>query len=544
VLISPPLVNADANNIPPTSHVGDPYKALMALLPNNLVMKPAVIPLAFIADNPIELARRVIAIGQACLLREDFVEAHCWFLFALALQAGMNNQKEQAKLAITIARMWHQSGRLQEAASVLRSYCYGMNFSKDTEADLLGILDHSQHERLLAWARADIKGYPLKIFNGNVQHAISALQRYFIQDNSSWQASHELENTRAKSALSLGGLFAQIHSVMPYTANKYGIRGILDDTPHSDAMQRQWQKHGNFNYPEQVKCNSLYMSSMMHQQDFPPGSLTNIFEGKEQKDTTPLFVLSLYSKPSICLPFCKFVSVHALLHMESLLPYEMMPESSFVSRVHFAVSHRWQSPDHPDQDGSTLRRLKTILRNVEGISLDDGVFIDYCCLPCLPQGRNDDKEAACRLITLSSMDQLYKNVHVIFIPSGDYFLRSWCWHEYVCWLLSTRPTQALGDHMPAMHSAVNLELAPFLFGRPAYLLDRAELWNLEECWSSYTKTSVAEDKHLIHAMSARRIQEPCQNATSLLESLTRIVWKYETVLNISTDEEESIYNTA
>jgi hypothetical protein len=241
-----------------------------------------------------------------------------------------------------------------------------MNFSKDTEADLLGILDHSQHERLLAWARADIKGYPLKIFNGNVQHAISALQRYFIQDNSSWQASHELENTRAKSALSLGGLFAQIHSVMPYTANKYGIRGILDDTPHSDAMQRQWQKHGNFNYPEQVKCNSLYMSSMMHQQDFPPGSLTNIFEGKEQKDTTPLFVLSLYSKPSICLPFCKFVSVHALLHMESLLPYEMMPESSFVSRVHFAVSHRWQSPYHPDQDGSTRyagsRRFYAMLR--------------------------------------------------------------------------------------------------------------------------------------------------------------------------------------
>jgi hypothetical protein len=71
--------------------------------------------------------------------------------------------------------------------------------------------------------------------------------------------------------------------------------------------------------------------------------------------------------------------------------------------------------------------------------------------------------------------------------------------------------------MPAMHSAVNLELARFLFRRPAYLLDRTELFELERCWFGYTKTSVEEDKHLIQAMSTRRFQEPCQNATSLLE---------------------------
>jgi hypothetical protein len=30
---------------------------------------------------------------------------------------------------------------------------------------------------------------------------------------------------------------------MPDVANKYGIGGIFDDTPHSDAMKHQWQKH-------------------------------------------------------------------------------------------------------------------------------------------------------------------------------------------------------------------------------------------------------------------------------------------------------------
>jgi hypothetical protein len=63
---------------------------------------------------------------------------------------------------------------------------------------------------------------------------------------------------------------------MPDTANKYGIRGILDDTPHSDAMQHQWQKHGNFNFPEQRKGGRVFFfwgpgwrtSKLTHQQDF------------------------------------------------------------------------------------------------------------------------------------------------------------------------------------------------------------------------------------------------------------------------------------
>jgi hypothetical protein len=105
---------------------------------------------------------------------------------------------------------------------------------------------------------------------------------------------------------------------------------------------------------------------MAHQQVDPPARLPNILEGNEQINSTPLGDSKLYPKPSIRLPFCKFVSVRALLDMEMVLPYDMMPESSFVSRVHFAVSHRWQSPYHPDQDGSTRyagsRRFYAMLR--------------------------------------------------------------------------------------------------------------------------------------------------------------------------------------
>jgi hypothetical protein len=85
-------------------------------------LEPGEISLDFKADNPVEVARRVTTVGHACLLREDFVEAQCWFLFALALhEAEESNKNELGKLANTIARMWHQSGRLQEATSVLRS---------------------------------------------------------------------------------------------------------------------------------------------------------------------------------------------------------------------------------------------------------------------------------------------------------------------------------------------------------------------------------------------------------------------------------------
>ena len=518
---------------PQTSHVGNPYDDFNAFLPSNLAVKAGETPLAFKADDAVQFARKAAVVGQGSLCRNDLVEAHCWFMFALALLEDIEYKTEQTKLAIIIARMYHESDRLHEAGSVLRTY----DRSENNDADLCEILSASQMERVEAWARADTHGDPLRIFNGEVEQAASTLRQHFIQEASAWQASPELEETRARCALSLGRILFQFRSIIPGT-NRYGVRGILDDTPHPDALQPQWDKSGNLNFLEQEKSVSLFWRSMTVQQDAPPEKLKDMLKG-EVTESSPLCESKLYSKPSVRIPCCKFISVRALLDMEMLLRYEMIPESSFVNRAHFAVSHRWQSTDHPDPAGSTLCRLKTILRNVEGVELDDGVFIDYCCLP---QGRHDEKAMARRLIATTSMDQLYKNVHVIFLPSGDYFLRSWCWHEYICWLLSTRPTQALGDHMPAMHSAVNDELALSLFDRPVFLLDRAELSSIESCWFGCTQTSVAADRDLLKAVSSRSIQEPCQINTSLLESLTRIVWKFETVLNVSTEEEESVYS--
>jgi hypothetical protein len=70
-MLSPPVVwpaeesRTDESTLtPPSSRVGDPYEALNAFLPNSPVLGPEEIPLDFKADNPVELARRVIAVAM------------------------------------------------------------------------------------------------------------------------------------------------------------------------------------------------------------------------------------------------------------------------------------------------------------------------------------------------------------------------------------------------------------------------------------------------------------------------------------------------
>jgi len=56
--------------------------------------------------------------------------------------------------------------------------------------------------------------------------------------------------------------------------------------------------------------------------------------------------------------------------------------------VKLFVSHRWETKDHPDPSGRTLRKLLSLSKNC---SDDAAVWLDYCSLPQRRLNGDDDR---------------------------------------------------------------------------------------------------------------------------------------------------------
>jgi hypothetical protein len=92
-------------------------------------------------------------------------------------------------------------------------------------------------------------------------------------------------------------------------------------------------------------------------------------------------------------------------------------ESPFNDPVLF-ISHRWQSPDHPDPAGEQLRKLRTLRHCF--------LIYDYASFPQPPLLPEQAEDLA---LILSGMDDLIHKV--IVLRSDDYVDRGWCLYEYL-----------------------------------------------------------------------------------------------------------------
>ena len=113
------------------------------------------------------------------------------------------------------------------------------------------------------------------------------------------------------------------------------------------------------------------------------------------------------------------------------------------------VSHRWQSVDHPDPDGSQLAiildrldrgqradrrrpaRVQRPRRSAEEVYL----WIDFCCLP---QSRGaqppSQRDAENFQMGLARLPEVVKSCDLMIVYSPDYITRAWCYSELFVWL--------------------------------------------------------------------------------------------------------------
>lgn len=122
-------------------------------------------------------------------------------------------------------------------------------------------------------------------------------------------------------------------------------------------------------------------------------------------------------------------------------PLTMWPrEALFEKTPCIFVSHRWQSYDHPDPDGT---HLQLIIERLDGLSPQRQatahdeiyVWIDYCCLP---QKRGPHALSPEDLETLHAglefLSQIVKSCDLLILYSQDYLDRVWCYTEIFVWL--------------------------------------------------------------------------------------------------------------
>lgn len=108
-----------------------------------------------------------------------------------------------------------------------------------------------------------------------------------------------------------------------------------------------------------------------------------------------------------------------------------------------AVSHRWLSPDHPDQDGEQYRELLT-LSEILGLHDNQAFLIDYCSLPQKP--RTPDEAERFRE-QLPGFQRQFKYVTLVLnTGSAGYATRAWCMLELMLAATSCAPRPTLLNH--------------------------------------------------------------------------------------------------
>ena len=103
------------------------------------------------------------------------------------------------------------------------------------------------------------------------------------------------------------------------------------------------------------------------------------------------------------------------------------------------VSHRWQSPTHPDPDGAQTATILDRLNQVDEPEVY--LWIDYCCLPqrgSRPSSRTDAEQLQ---IGLRRLPEIVKSCDLMILHSPDYLSRAWCYSELFVWLCKIAEVQ-------------------------------------------------------------------------------------------------------
>jgi hypothetical protein len=103
------------------------------------------------------------------------------------------------------------------------------------------------------------------------------------------------------------------------------------------------------------------------------------------------------------------------------------------------VSHRWQSPTHPDPDGAQTATILDRLNQVDEPEVY--LWIDYCCLPQRggrPPSRTDAEQLQ---IGLRRLPEIVKSCDLMILHSPDYLSRAWCYSELFVWLCKIAEVQ-------------------------------------------------------------------------------------------------------
>ena len=183
---------------------------------------------------------------------------------------------------------------------------------------------------------------------------------------------------------------------------------------------------------------------------------------------------------------------------------ESLSTEAFTDTGHFAVSH-----GHGDK--TMLERLQKVLRNVTGILPTDGVFIDT---------PHDEAESLASTLFVKA---IYEQCHVIFIPPDNFFCQARCVMQYVSWLLSPFPNQALGDF--DLGSCLIL-MSITNFGKPPFFLDRPQL----QVFGKMAMSSTDDDPYKEFYTSM--LDDNRFKSTRLRESLTKLIFKLESTITV------------
>jgi hypothetical protein len=113
-------------------------------------------------------------------------------------------------------------------------------------------------------------------------------------------------------------------------------------------------------------------------------------------------------------------------------PLSMWPRDDTIEKTPcIFLSHRWQSPEHPDPDGAHLRAI------LERSPVEASVYlwIDYCCLPQRQGGQPlSDVDRENLRAGLMFLPEIVKSCDFMILHSPDYMDRVWCYTELFVWL--------------------------------------------------------------------------------------------------------------
>lgn len=382
---------------------------------------------------------------------------------------GVLSRVMDHETSLRAARSLKDRGFPSEAMSCLRYL--------PTSEEVTVLVAELQKIRLERWSRADVE---------------------IVEYTQFWQTP-DLAHVLDRCEEALTNKHQELSRAIPDSSTKFGIWGMVDDTPNAESQDLHWSKEGNLNATEQEKSISIwinYTRTKVHPQ------MADIY--RYPQPPSALISQRLHTRMTCRITGIQFIKVEALLMMDKLFSLQSIPPEAFTDEGHFAVSYR-------RGDDSMLERLQKVLRSVDGILPTDGVFIDTCCAP-----RHDP-------LTNLFAKAIYEQCHVIFLPSSDFFTQSRCTFECMAWLLSPFPTQALGDF--DLGRCITL-MCVYHFGRPPCCLDRPELQALGRIVMSTTNQDPYKE-FLTWNLGENRIK-----STALWESLTKIVFKMETTVTV------------